>query len=93
MNVKLQLVTLIYMTLRLHRFTVEVINGVLVERVGMVALQNMFQPGWMSEAENPIANRVRICVYKRGDGNTYEGVNFGAQTIAMASGIIIWYPE
>lgn len=74
--------------MRLLRFSVEVIDRVLVECVLVIAIQNVVQPWRVCKAENAIPDRNVSSVRRSFDSSTHDGVNFGAQTIATLSGIM-----
>ena len=88
-----------------HGARVDVVDGVVVERVLLVAGEDVGEARRVGEAEDAVSGSVsnslgfwdeglvvRRRKMKEGGGWTHDGSKRGAQTMAMLSGIMTWYP-
>lgn len=85
---------LTYVPCRSHRTGVDVIDVVLVERLSLVAVENVWQAWGIGKPEDAVSCSSVSTGIKRGKKSerTYDGSCLGAHTMAMLSGIMTWYP-
>lgn len=89
MYIKRELITFINVTVRVLSLSVQVIDRVLVECFGTGAVKDVIQARWVSETEYTIPTSTLAMAFRVGiQGQTHDGVNFGAHTMATLSGIM-----